>query len=101
MPVEEQVVSIFAGVNGFLDTVPVNAVTRFESGLLAHVRSDHAGVLGKIRDTKTLDDGTAGELKTIIADFASRSADGLGEEGDTGLCSAGSGPRHLPHLGLR
>jgi F-type H+-transporting ATPase subunit alpha len=69
MPVEEQVVSIFAGVNGFLDTVPVNAVTRFESSLLAHVRSDHAGVLGKIRHTKTLDDGTAGELKTIIGDF--------------------------------
>jgi F-type H+-transporting ATPase subunit alpha len=69
MPVEEQVVSIFAGVNGYLDTVPVNAVTRFESALLAHVRADHAGVLGKIRDTKTLDDGTAGELKTIIGDF--------------------------------
>ncbi|MBV9372387.1 MAG: F0F1 ATP synthase subunit alpha [Alphaproteobacteria bacterium] len=70
MPVEEQVVSIFAGVNGYLDTVPVNAVTRFESSLLAHVRSDHADLLGKIRDTRTLDDDTAGRLKTIIGDFA-------------------------------
>ncbi|HEX8583353.1 MAG TPA: F0F1 ATP synthase subunit alpha, partial [Allosphingosinicella sp.] len=70
MPVEEQVVSIFAGVNGFIDTVPVNAVTRFESALLAHVRSDHADVLGKIRDTKALDDGTTASLKTIIGDFA-------------------------------
>ena len=64
MPIEEQVVSIYAGVNGFIDNVPVNAVTRFESALLSHFRSDHADVLGKIRDTKTLDDDTAGQLKT-------------------------------------
>jgi F-type H+-transporting ATPase subunit alpha len=70
MPVEEQVVSIYAGVNGFIDNVPVNAVTRFESALLSHFRSDHSDMLGKIRDTKTLDDDTAGRLKTIIGDFA-------------------------------
>jgi F-type H+-transporting ATPase subunit alpha len=70
MPIEEQVVSIYAGVNGFLDAVPVNAVTRFESALLSHLRSDHGDVLGKIRDTKTLDDDTAGQLKSIIGDFA-------------------------------
>jgi F-type H+-transporting ATPase subunit alpha len=70
MPVEEQVVSIYAGVNGFIDNVPVNAVTRFESALLSHFRSDHADVLGKIRDTKALDDETAGQLKSIIGDFA-------------------------------
>src|SRR4051794_34966038 len=70
MPVEEQVVSIYAGVNGFLDTIPVAAVTRFESGLLSHFRTDHADVLGKIRETKTLDDDTAGQLKSIIGDFA-------------------------------
>jgi F-type H+-transporting ATPase subunit alpha len=69
MPVEEQVVSIFAGVNGFLDTVPVNQVVRFESSLLAHFRNDHAQVLGKIRDTKALDDETTGQLKSIIGDF--------------------------------
>jgi F-type H+-transporting ATPase subunit alpha len=70
MPVEEQVVSIYAGVNGFIDTVPVKDVTRFESALLSHFRSDHSDVLGKIRDTKTLDDDTAGQLKSIIGDFA-------------------------------
>jgi F-type H+/Na+-transporting ATPase subunit alpha len=69
MPIEEQVVSIFAGVNGFLDTVPTDAVTRFESGLLSHMRADHADVLGTIRDTKTIDDDTTGKLKTIIGDF--------------------------------
>jgi len=70
MPVEEQVVSIFAGVNGYLDNVPVAAVTRFESGLLAHLRADHPQVLAKIRDTKALDDDTTGQLKTLIGDFA-------------------------------
>jgi F-type H+-transporting ATPase subunit alpha len=70
MPVEEQVVSIFAGVNGFLDTVPVNAVTRFESALLSHMRSDHGQVLARIRDTKALDDETTGHLKTAVGDFA-------------------------------
>ncbi|HYE29783.1 MAG TPA: F0F1 ATP synthase subunit alpha, partial [Allosphingosinicella sp.] len=69
MPVEEQVVSIYAGVNGFLDSVPVNAVTRFESALLSFFRSEHSDVLGKIRETKTLDDDTAAELKRIIGEF--------------------------------
>ena len=70
MPVEEQVVSIFSGVNGFLDGVATDAVTRFESALLSHMRSDHADVLTKIRETKTLDDETASQLKSIIGDFA-------------------------------
>jgi F-type H+-transporting ATPase subunit alpha len=69
MPIEEQVVSIFAGVNGFIDTVPADAVTRFESGLLSHMRADHADVLGTIRDTKALDDETAAKLKSILGDF--------------------------------
>jgi F-type H+-transporting ATPase subunit alpha len=70
MPVEEQVVSIFAGVNGYIDNVPVAAVTRFESALLSHFRTDHADVLGKIRATKALDDETTAQLKSIIGDFA-------------------------------
>jgi F-type H+-transporting ATPase subunit alpha len=69
MPMEEQVVSIFAGVNGFLDNLPVNQVVRFESALLSHVRSDHPEVLATIRDTKTLDDGTSDKLKAILGDF--------------------------------
>jgi len=69
MPIEEQVVSIFAGVNGFIDTVPTDAVTRFESALLSHMRSEHADVLTKVRDTKALDDDTSSSLKSIIGDF--------------------------------
>jgi len=69
MPMEEQVVSIFAGVNGFLDTVPVDAVVRYESALLAHVRHDHEDILAAIRDSGQLADDTADKLKKVIGDF--------------------------------
>ena len=70
MPFEEQVVSIFAGVNGYLDTVEATAVTRFEASLLAHVRADHAGLLTDIRDKKDLSADTTAALKMLIAAFA-------------------------------
>jgi len=70
MPVEEQVVSIFSGVNGYLDNVPVEAVTRFEAGLLSHVRSEHGQVLTTIRDTGALSDDTTARLKEIVGNFA-------------------------------
>ncbi len=70
MPFEEQVVSIFAGVNGYLDTVDTKAVTRFESSLLAHVRSAHADVLTAIRDSKDLSADTTAKLKDIVGGFA-------------------------------
>jgi len=70
MPMEEQVVSIFAGVNGFLDGIPSNQVVRFESALLSFIRTDHADLLTSIRDTKALDDATTDKLKSVIGDFA-------------------------------
>jgi F-type H+/Na+-transporting ATPase subunit alpha len=70
MPMEEQVVSIFAGVNGYLDNVPTEAVTRFESQLLSHVRSEHGQVLASIRDTGALSDDTTASLKEIVGNFA-------------------------------
>ena len=69
MPFEEQVVSIFAGVNGFIDTVPAKDVTRFEQSLLAHVRADHGAILTDIRDKKDLSADTTASLKTLIAAF--------------------------------
>ncbi len=70
MPFEEQVVSIFAGVNGYLDTIPAKQVTRFETSLLAHDRSAHADVLTDIRDKKDLSADTTAKLKALIGDFA-------------------------------
>src|SRR5690606_24954992 len=54
MPVEEQVVSIFAGVRGYLDPLPVGQVTQFERGLLNEIRSKHADILETIRTEQTL-----------------------------------------------
>jgi len=70
MPFEEQVVSIFAGVNGHLDKVPAKDVTRFEAGLLSHVRTDHADVLTAIRTSKDISDDTKKALNDLIAEFA-------------------------------
>ncbi len=70
LPMEEQVVSIYAGVNGYLDGVPTDAVTRFEAALLSHMRSEHAGVLGAIRDSGALSDDTNASLKEIVGAFA-------------------------------
>ncbi|MDB5682394.1 MAG: synthase subunit alpha [Sphingomonas bacterium] len=70
LPFEEQVVSIFAGVNGHLDAVPVASVSRFESSLLGHMRSHEAGVLAAIRDSKDLSDDTRASLKAAIEGFA-------------------------------
>jgi F-type H+-transporting ATPase subunit alpha len=70
MPMEEQVVSIFSGVNGFLDNVPTEAVTRFEAGLLGHVRSEHGDLLTSIRDTGALSDDVTAKLKDVVGAFA-------------------------------
>ena len=70
MPVEEQVVSIFAGVNGFLDPLAVADVTRFESGLLADVRANHSGILADIHATQALSDETEGKLKAVVEGYA-------------------------------
>jgi F-type H+-transporting ATPase subunit alpha len=70
MPFEEQVVSIFAGVNGFLDGVEATAVTRFEASLLSHIKSAHADLLADIRATKDLSADTTARLKDVIGAFA-------------------------------
>jgi len=66
LPVEEQVVSLFAGVRGFLDNIPVNDVNRFELGLLSDVRQNHKGILDTIRSEKALSSETEDKLKQAI-----------------------------------
>ena len=68
MPFEEQTASIFAGVNGYLDSIPATDVTRYEEAMLADLRANHAGVLKTIRDSKDLgDDAKAGLVKALDA----------------------------------
>ena len=69
MPVEEQVVSIFAGTQGFIDNIDVGAVTRYEAAMLSFMRSEHPEILKTIRNTKALDDDTAKKLREALTEF--------------------------------
>jgi F-type H+-transporting ATPase subunit alpha len=69
LPIEEQVVAIFAGVRGHLDGIEVNAVGRFEQALLEHFRAEHADVLATIRDKGELSDETEQKLTEILEAF--------------------------------
>ena len=69
LPFEEEVVSIFAGTGGFLDSVEVARVREFESKLLTFMRERHEKVLAAIRESGELSDETTAALKVAIADF--------------------------------
>ena len=70
LPVEEQVVAIYAGVRGYLDTIEVSDVTRFEEAALAEVRANHGDVLTTIREESAISDDTEEKLKAIMDEFA-------------------------------
>jgi F-type H+-transporting ATPase subunit alpha len=74
MPVEEQVASIFAGTQGFIDSVETKDVTRYEAAMLSYLRAEHKKLLKTIRDTKTLDDDTAKALKEALTTFGKQFA---------------------------
>src|SRR6187397_1775460 len=56
MPFEEQVVSIFAGTGGYLDSIPVSRVNEYEAAMHSYVRKEHGEVLTLIRDTREFGD---------------------------------------------
>ncbi|NYT42746.1 F0F1 ATP synthase subunit alpha [Sphingomonas sp. R-74633] len=70
LPFEEQTVSIFAGTQGFLDTVPVQDVVRYEAAMLADMRANQADILKAIRDSKDLKDDVRDKLKAALTAFA-------------------------------
>jgi F-type H+/Na+-transporting ATPase subunit alpha len=69
MPVEEQVVAIFLGTRGFLDSVPVADVSRFEAEFLDHLRASETEILKEIRESKQLSDETSDRLSNAIDEF--------------------------------
>ena len=74
MAVEEQVVSIFAGVRGYLDGVEIADVTRFESEFLGSMRASHGALLEEIRTAQALSDETDKALTSILDDFSKKFA---------------------------
>jgi F-type H+-transporting ATPase subunit alpha len=79
MPVEEQVVSIFAGTKGYLDDIPVADVRRFESELLAHVKSRHGAMIAGIRQDPKAD--VPKDLADVVAAFKAQFKTSAGTAG--------------------
>jgi F-type H+-transporting ATPase subunit alpha len=69
MPMEEQVCAIFAGVNGYLDGIPVSAVTRFEREFLNELREKGQDILEAIRTSGDLDEATDKKLRAFLDRF--------------------------------
>ncbi|MEE8517405.1 MAG: F0F1 ATP synthase subunit alpha [Alphaproteobacteria bacterium] len=67
--VEEQVVSVFAGVRGYLDKIETNQVTRFEAALRSAIREKHPEILAAIRDEGEITDQTEEKLKSFFDEF--------------------------------
>ncbi|MEO9169489.1 MAG: F0F1 ATP synthase subunit alpha, partial [Aestuariivirga sp.] len=65
-----QVISIYAGVNGYLDAIPVNRVKAFEDGLLRTFHDKHKDVLEAIRSEKAISDATMPKLKAGVDAYA-------------------------------
>jgi F-type H+-transporting ATPase subunit alpha len=70
MPVEEQVVSIFAGTRGFLDGLQVSQVGKFEKAVLGEIKAKHPQVLEAIRTEREISKATDAKLTEILAAFA-------------------------------
>ena len=70
MPVEEQVVSIFAGTRGYLDKVEIANITRFESQMLGEIKAKAPKILQSIREKRELTADTEKELSTFLDNFA-------------------------------
>jgi F-type H+-transporting ATPase subunit alpha len=70
MPVEEQVVSIYAGVRGYLDKLAVGDVNRYEAAMLSELRAKHADILEGITKEKALTPAIEEKLKGFLEAFA-------------------------------
>ena len=69
MSVQDQVVAIFLGTKGHLDSVPVADVSRFESEFIEHLKASNSPVLGDIYTSQKLSEETTATLERVVADF--------------------------------
>jgi F-type H+-transporting ATPase subunit alpha len=68
-PVEEQILIIFAGVNGFLDKIPSSKLGAYEVQLLDYLTKNHASIAKTITEKKAIDDETKAKLSAALKDF--------------------------------
>ena len=69
LSVERQVLSIFAGTNGFVDEVPAKDVRRFETELFAFAEARHGATMKELADKKAIDDALKAKLEALIKEF--------------------------------
>ncbi len=69
LPVERQVVIIFAGTNGYLDDIPAGSVTKFEAELYPFMEAKYSSIFDAIRESKKIDSETEADLKKALDDF--------------------------------
>ena len=69
MPVEDQVVAIWLGTRGHLDSVPVADVSRFETEFIEHIKASRGAILAEIRDSQKLSEETEHQLVEAVNDF--------------------------------
>ena len=72
LKVEEQVISIFCGVRGYLDNIETSKIKDFESGLLSQIKSDSPDILENINKTGKLDESNEAKLKSFIENFKNK-----------------------------
>jgi len=70
VPIEKQVVMIFAGNKGYLDKIPVSAVTKFEAEFIPYMDAKHSDILDSIRSEKKITDETEAKLIKALDDFS-------------------------------
>ena len=69
MSVGEQVLIIYAGVNGFVDDIPVSKLREFEQDLLSYINDKHAGIKNDVVSRKKIDEEFGEQLKQVITEF--------------------------------
>jgi len=69
MPVENQVIILFAAINGYIDDLPIEKVKEFESRLISSITTTHSELVKKLAKEKNFDDKMESEMKDAIADF--------------------------------
>jgi F-type H+-transporting ATPase subunit alpha len=69
LPVEKQIVLIYAATNGYVDAYPVEAIGKYEEELYAFVESRHPEIFAELREKKTIDDAFAEKLNKVLDEF--------------------------------
>ena len=69
MPFEDQVILIFAGAQGFLDELPVEAIRSFEDGFMKFIKAKKDDLRKEVREKKALDDDLKAKISAAIQEY--------------------------------